>query len=126
VVEALRDKEVKTFKIVLKGKDGKTTTDNKLLHPEKTSLKGTEFTGLTREEKLKAKISNGIKVSKVGDAFRKVNVPVGFIITQIDKKPVYTLADVKNALENNKEVALLSGINPDGSKGYYAIPLGDK
>lgn len=126
VVEALRGKEIKSFKVILKGKDGKTTTENKLVNPEKSSLKGTEFSGLTREEKMKAKIANGIKVSKVGDAFRKVNVPSGFIITHIDKKPVYTVGDVKKALEENKEVALLSGINPDGTKGYYAVPLGDK
>ncbi|MBI3232983.1 MAG: Do family serine endopeptidase [Bacteroidetes bacterium] len=125
-VEAKRGSESKLFSVILKGKDGKTSTENKLVTPEKASLKGTEFSGLTREEKMKAKVTQGIKVSKVGDTFKKINVPQGFIITHIDKKPVYTVQDVKKSLEEKKEVALISGINPDGSKGYYAIPLDTK
>jgi serine protease Do len=125
-VEAKRGSESKLFDVILKGKDGKTTTENKLVNPEKTSLKGTEFSGLTRDEKLKLKLTQGVKVSKLGDAFKKVNVPQGFVITHIDKKPVYTVQDVKKSLEEKKEVALLSGINPDGTKGYYAIPLDTK
>jgi hypothetical protein len=54
---------------------------------------------------------------------KKAGVPDGFVVTQIDKKPVSTINDVKSSLENKKGGVLLEGINPDGSKGFYGFGL---
>lgn len=122
-VKVNRGGSEKLFTVILKGKNGKTTLGSTEAKPEKSSLSGSEFSGLTRDEKLSLKIQQGVKVSKSGGALKNAGVPVGFIITAIDKKPIYTPKDVKDALENKKDVVLISGIAPDGKKSHYAVNL---
>ena len=50
-------------------------------------------------------------------------MPVGFIITAIDKKPVYSIKDIIAMLDDKKGSTLLDGIMPDGSKDAFAIRL---
>jgi len=109
---------------VLKNKEGKTG----LIKTEKVETNkalDAEFETLAREERLKLKITHGVRVKKVADKsiLKKAGVPQGFIITSIDKRPVATPSEVKLALENAGEGVLLGGINPDGSKGFYGIGL---
>jgi Do/DeqQ family serine protease len=84
-----------------------------------------EFESIPREERLKLKIANGIRIKKVGEKspLKKAGIPSGFVLTYIDKKPVATITDVKLNLEGHKGGVLLEGINPDGSKGYYGFGL---
>ena len=117
------NKEV-TVEAVLKNKEGKTG----LIKTEKVETNkalDAEFETVAREERLKLKITNGVRVKKVADKsiLKKAGVPQGFIITSIDKRPVATPSEVKQALENAGEGVLLGGINPDGSKGFYGIGL---
>ena len=53
-------------------------------------------------------------------------VPERFIITAIDKKPVYNVKDIKSILENKKGATLIDGILPNGSKDAFAIRLGEE
>lgn len=108
----------------LKNREGKTG----FLKTEKVETNkalDAEFETVSRDERLKLKISNGVRVKKVADKslLKKAGVPAGFIITTIDKRPVNTPAEVKSALEDKTEGVLLGGINPDGSKGFYGIGL---
>lgn len=108
----------------LKSKEGKTT----LVKTEKTEsnkILDCEFESIPREERLKLKISNGIRIKKVGEKspLKKAGIPNGFVVTSIDKNPVSTLTDVKLSLEDHKGGVLIEGINPDGSKGYYGFGL---
>ncbi len=122
-VTAIRKGKEQVFTVTLKGKNGQTSIPDATAKTEKASLKGSEFSALTREEKTQAKIANGVKVLKAGDALKKVNLPAGFIITHIDGKQMFTPADVKKSLIEKKEVAVIKGVNADGTKGYYAVPL---
>ena len=108
----------------LKSKEGKTA----LVKAEKTEsnkILDCEFESIPREERLKLKISNGIRIKKVGEKspLKKAGIPNGFVVTSIDKNPVSTLTDVKLSLEDHKGGVLIEGINPDGSKGYYGFGL---
>lgn len=120
----LRNNKEVTVEAVLKNKEGKTG----LIKTEKVETNkalDAEFETVSREERLKLKITNGVRVKKVADKsiLKKAGVPQGFIITSIDKRPVATPSEVKLALENAGEGVLLGGINPDGSKGFYGIGL---
>jgi Do/DeqQ family serine protease len=123
-VTVLRDGKEKDCIVTLKSLDGKTniSTVEKI---DVNKVIDTEFETLPREERLKLKIANGIKIKKVGtkSPMKKAGVPDGFVVTQIDKKPVATINDVKSSLENKKGGVLLEGINPDGSKGFYGFGL---
>jgi Do/DeqQ family serine protease len=120
----MRNNKEVTLEAVLKNKEGKTG----LIKTEKVETNkalDAEFETVAREERLKLKITNGVRVKKVADKsiLKKAGVPQGFIITSIDKRPVATPSEVKQALENAGEGVLLGGINPDGSKGFYGIGL---
>ncbi|MFN9115495.1 MAG: Do family serine endopeptidase [Bacteroidota bacterium] len=118
-----KNKEI-TLEATLKNKEGKA----EILKTEKTESNkafDAEFETVSRDERLRLKISNGVRVKRSSEksVLKKAGVPDGFIITSIDKKPVATPSEVKNALENAGEGVLLGGIKPDGSKGFYGIPL---
>ncbi|MBP9187779.1 MAG: trypsin-like peptidase domain-containing protein, partial [Bacteroidia bacterium] len=120
----LRNNKELSFVATLKNKDGKTD----IVKTEKVELNkalDAEFETVNREDRLRLKISNGVRVKKVADKsiLKKAGVPVGFIITSIDKRPVATPSEVKTALDNATEAVLLGGVNPDGTKGFYGIGL---
>ncbi len=120
----MRNNKELSFVAILKNKDGKTD----IVKTEKVELNkalDAEFETVNREDRLRLKISNGVRVKKVADKsiLKKAGVPVGFIITSIDKRPVATPSEVKMALDNATEAVLLGGVNPDGSKGFYGIGL---
>lgn len=126
-VLVLRDGKEKEFEVLLKNKDGKTglvKTDK----VETDKALNSEFESVSRDERLKLKIGNGVRLKKADEksVLKKAGIPNGFIIISIDKKPVYTPSDVKRALSDKKGGVLLEGVNPDGSKGYYGFGLDDK
>ncbi|MES2688753.1 MAG: PDZ domain-containing protein, partial [Bacteroidota bacterium] len=121
-----RNNKEMTLEATLKNREGKTgfLTTEKV---ENNKALDAEFETVSRDERLKLKISNGVRVKKVAEKsiLKKAGVPVGFIITSIDKRPVSTPAEVKSALEDKTEGVLLGGVNPDGSKGFYGVGLGN-
>ncbi|MFN4082825.1 MAG: Do family serine endopeptidase [Bacteroidia bacterium] len=126
-IRFIRKGTEREVEVVLKNREGKTEI-TKTEKVESNKVLDTEFETITRDERLKHRISSGIKVKKVGEksVLKKAGVPNGFIVTHIDKKPVSTLTEVKVSLEGKKGGVLLEGINPDGSKGYYGFGLEEK
>ncbi len=123
-VVVLRDGKEKEFMVTLKNRDGKTTI-GRVEKTETNKVLDSEFESISRDERLKLRISNGVRVKHVGEKseMKKAGVPNGFILISIDKVPVNTVSEVKAAFENKKGGVLLEGINPDGSKGYYGFGL---
>lgn len=112
------------FTAILKNKDGKTNV-TMVEKVETNKVLDCEFESISREERLKLKISNGVRIKIIGEKspLKKAGIPNGFVLTSIDKKPIGTITDVKLNLENHKGGVLVEGINPNGSKGYYAFGL---
>jgi len=126
-VTVVRDGKEKEIEVILKNKEGKTgIIRTEKIESEKVA--GNEFETVSREERLTLKIANGVRL-KTADSksvLKKNGIPNGFIITTIDKMPMSTPTDVKNALANKKGGVLVEGINPDGSRGYYGFGLDGK
>ncbi len=127
MVTVSREGKEKLFEVILKNKEGKIGII-KSERVENDKVLNSEFESITRDERLKLKIANGVRLKKADEkiVIKKAGVPNGFIIVSIDKKPVYTPSDVKRALTDKKGGVLLEGVNPDGSKGYYGFGLEDK
>ena len=126
-VIVLRDGKEKDFEVILKNKNGEIgIVKSEKIETDKAL--NSEFETLSREDRLKLKIGNGVRLKKADEksVLKKAGIPNGFIIISIDKKLVYTPTDVKNALKDKKGGVLLEGINPDGSKGYYGFGLDSK
>jgi len=117
-----RDGKERTIEVTLKSLEGKT----EMVKGEKLEINKVldcEFESISREERLKMHIPNGVRVKKVGEksVLKRVGVPEGFIITAIEHKMVNTPADVKTMLENKKGGTLMEGIRSDGAKGLFAF-----
>lgn len=123
VITYSRDNKIKTADVILKNENGKTTIESVAeVKAETGKALGAEFTSIDKQTKTKYKIQNGVKVAKVGAGkIKNAGILEGFIITHIDKKPIYTVGDVTSAFVNKKGGIMIEGINPDGSKGYYAF-----
>ena len=110
--------------MILKSLEGKT----EIVRTEKVEsnkVLDSEFESLTRDERLKLHITNGVRIKKVGEKsiLKKAGVPNGFIVISVDKKPVSSVSEIKSSLEDKKGGTLLEGVNPDGSKGYYGFGI---
>lgn len=110
---------------ILKNREGTTEILKKSETADKAmAIKGIELEKITTADKDKYEIKNGVKISKItSGAFKNARVPQGFIITHIDKKPIYTLTEAQRLLQNKAGGVLIEGVNPDGSEGVYGLKL---
>lgn len=117
-----RKGEQKTLTATLKGLDGKEST-SVADKSEVNTFKGATFSTISKEDKDKLGIKNGVKVESVGSGPFKGKLPAGFVITKIDKQSVYSVQNVKTILENAEGAVLIEGKNPDGSDHVVGLKL---
>ena len=110
--------KVRDISVTLKNKNGGT----EFVKTEKGTALGAEFEVLSKEEKAKLKITNGIKVSRVdGGRLRTYGIKEGFIITEVNGKAINTIDELKAAFDSGNGRMMIRGIYPDGTKAYYSF-----
>lgn len=113
----------KDLNIVLKNKDGNTNVI-KREEADIFHILGATFVTLNAGEKQKLRIPNGVKISKLDNGkMKSAGIKEGFIVTSIDKKPVKTVDDIKNALYGKQGGVLIEGVYPNGMRAYYGFGL---
>ncbi|MFI5164397.1 MAG: Do family serine endopeptidase [Bacteroidia bacterium] len=113
----------KLLSLTLKSKDGGTMT-SKAGKSEVVSILGANFEAVSASDMKRLGIGGGVKISSLdGGKLRSAGIKEGFIITDIDKKKISSLEDVKSALENKEGGVLIEGIYTNGMKAYYAFGL---
>lgn len=122
-ITVLRAEKEKTFDVVLQSKEGKTKIE--MTEPKETKkVLGLTLENLSREEKVERKTRSGVKVVDVERGpFKEKGLTAGFIITKIDKQPVFTTQDVKRRLENAKGAVLVEGLTESGKPEALAIQI---
>jgi serine protease Do len=82
---------------------------------------GIEVETILPEEKIKFKISGGVRVKNIlkGKIYSYTSIHEGFIITKVNGNPVNTTEDFIKELEGKKEGIMLEGIYPGYSGVYY-------
>ncbi|WP_027003524.1 Do family serine endopeptidase [Hugenholtzia roseola] len=85
---------------------------------------GAEVAALTDDEAERFG-RKGLKVKELKDGkFKEAQIPEGFVITHIDKKPVTTPAELVGLLrENTGGGLLIEGFFPNGRRGFFAIGI---
>lgn len=117
-LDVKRDDRVRPYSVTLKNKNGSTS----IVKTERVSVAGAEFEVLSKEEKTKLKIENGVKVTAVdGGILRSYGIKEGFIITDINSKPMNTVDDIKTALETRNGRTTIKGIYPDGTRAFFSF-----
>ncbi|MGB1038944.1 MAG: S1C family serine protease, partial [Bacteroidia bacterium] len=122
-VTVIRNGKEKVISATLLSKDGEKEINTEIVREEKKVL-GAVVENISRDERMKLKIRNGVKIAKLGNGLLKEGgIPTGFVITAIDKSPVYTTKDVENALKEKNGAVLIEGVTSDGAKEAYAIRI---
>lgn len=112
-----RKNERKHFKVTLRNRHG----DTQIVRDD-ASVLGAAFEPVSNEEKRTLKIDNGIKVSKVDSGkLKEAGLSKGFIITHVNKKPIYEVNDLRREIGNAKGGILIEGIYPNGELGYFVF-----
>jgi serine protease Do len=116
-VIVIRNNEKKPFNVTLRNKHGDTE-----IVRDKLSVLGAEFVTVTDSEKEKLEINSGIKITKLDKGkLKTLGMKEGFIITHVNKKPIYEVKDFRKEISNAKGGILVEGIYPNGEPAYFVF-----
>jgi serine protease Do len=116
-VIVIRNNEKKPFNVTLRNKHGDTE-----IVRDKLSVLGAECVTVTDSEKEKLEINSGIKITKLDKGkLKTLGMKEGFIITHVNKKPIYEVKDFRKEISNAKGGILVEGIYPNGEPAYFVF-----
>ncbi|WP_346854225.1 Do family serine endopeptidase [uncultured Draconibacterium sp.] len=119
-VVVLRDNEKKQFTVTLRNRHG----DTEIVRDNITVL-GAEFESVSESVKQNLKIQNGIMISNLNKGkLKDAGLEKGFIITSVNKKPIYEVSDFKREVGNARGGILVEGIYPNGEPAYFVFGVG--
>jgi S1-C subfamily serine protease len=123
VVGVSRDGVEKTFKVTLRNRDGNTSlvkSETKDVMP----MLGAKMQVASADVLRKLGIDHGVQVTELGDGLlRNAGIREGYVITEIDKKPIRSIDDLSQILSNKSGGVLLEGIYPNRVRAYYGFGL---
>ena len=116
-VEVKRNGDRKQFSVTLRNKHGDTQ-----VVLDRAVVLGATFESLNNNEKQKLNIDFGIQVTKLNKGkLKDAGISEGFIITHVNKKPMYELNDFKREIGNGKGGILVEGVYPNGEVAYFVF-----
>jgi S1-C subfamily serine protease len=116
-VEVKRKGKMKQYNIVLRNLEGGTNII-------KTSdyLLGARFDKLTKADKEKYQISNGLIITDIKPGMlADLGFKEGYIITRINNTKITSVSDISRVSETGEEISSIQGITPDGMEFSYRI-----
>ncbi len=116
-----RNGKQKEVLVTLKNVNG----DTKIIKSEIIKLYGASLKEISFDDKQKLRLKYGVKITDMEDGlFKNAGIKKGFIITMINRRPVYTAEDVKLILSSIKNGGvLLEGYYPNGISAYYTFSI---
>ncbi len=122
-LEIKRKGKILTKTVKLQNRRGETklmSSDSQ----EIISYLGADFEEVSPEEKQRLRINNGLKIIRLQDgALLNAGVQKGFIITAVNRQPIYTVSDIEKSLSGQNGGVLIEGIYPNGMQAYYGIGI---
>lgn len=120
-ITLLRDGNNKTVNVTLKNKSGTTNIVTREANGYMEEI-GAQLDKISGDDKSEHQVRHGVKVTDLRNGkFKNAGITKGFIITHIDKNPVYTPQDVQSALNNRQDAALIEGVDSYGKRKAFAI-----
>ncbi len=114
-----RDNKIHDSYLTLTNREG--TTEILKRETYKSESLGADFEVISKVEKEKLGITNGVRIVKVGNGLiRRLSLSEGFVITSINKVGVSTPEEVVEILEKIRGRVIIEGITSSGQRGYYS------
>ncbi|MCS6824307.1 MAG: trypsin-like peptidase domain-containing protein [Cytophagaceae bacterium] len=114
-----RDNKIQEAVLTLTNREGTTDILKRELYTSESL--GADFEAVSKVEKDKLKISNGVRIVNVRSGLiRRLGLSEGFIITSINRVPVSKPEEVVDILEKIKGRVTIEGITNNGQRGYYS------
>jgi S1-C subfamily serine protease len=112
-----RNGDRKQFTVTLRNKHG----DTQIVRDNVTIL-GASFETVGNNDKRNLEIEYGIKVAKLEKGkLKDAGLNEGFIITHVNKKPIYEVNDFKREIGNARGGILVEGVYPNGELAYFVF-----
>lgn len=118
-VIVIRNGKRKQFNVTLRNRHGDTqiVRDNLI-------VLGAEFEPVNNKDKQNLEINFGIKIIALNKGkLKEAGLREGFIITYVNKKPIYEVNDFKREIGNARGGILVEGLYPDGELAYYVFGI---
>ncbi|MBN2272756.1 MAG: Do family serine endopeptidase [Bacteroidales bacterium] len=116
-----RKDKMKQFDVVLRNLQGDTKV---VKNGTFDTILGAKIVELDNDEKEKLGLKYGVKVAGLQDGkLKSEGVKEGFIITQVNNKPVYSVTELNRIIKSVKGGVYIEGIYPNGMVAYYAFGL---
>lgn len=123
-VTVLRKGDEKILTARLRNKEGKTEIIKNEVIKENLSAGGADFANISKEDKGKLGVQNGVALKKIGaGSFKDAGIPEGFVIIKVDKKPVFTAQELKRVLDSKKGGILIEGVDKNGKEAAFGIRM---
>ncbi len=120
-VVAKRNGKTKQFEVTLRNLQGQTSY---VSGSSSDDILGAKFENINQQEKTRLGIKYGVKVAELHPGkLRSEGVKEGFIITQVNNKPVYSIVELEKIIKGTRGGVFIEGIYPNGVVQYYAIGL---
>jgi serine protease Do len=119
VITVDRSGEETEVKVLLKSKNNSLGVVNNV---ESLDVLGADLGELSEGDRRRLNVKGGVKVIRLRDGKLKAQkLETGFVITSVDKRPVYSLAEFKAALDGKRGQVLLEGFDKEGEKAFFKI-----
>lgn len=116
-----RDGKLKQYEVVLRNLEGNTEIVKK---SDVIEVLGASFEPLSDREKRYLGVRNGLKVTSVKPGkLMKVGIKEGFILLSVNKKPVNSVKDITEILDDTEGGVIIEGLDSSGSRSYYAFGM---
>jgi len=120
-VTVKRKGNLKQFEVKLRNLKGDTSVVKAGTYE---TILGAKFIDLEDREKSKLGIKNGVKISEVQEGkLKTAGVRPGFVVTQINNKPVTSVEELGKIINSIKGGVYLEGVYQNGEVAYYAFGL---
>ena len=117
-VDVKRDNKRQQFNVTLRNKLG----DTSIITAEDNNFLGAKFETITQQDQTRLRINRGIRITDVGKGkFKDAGVKNGFIITDVNKRPVSSIDDLRQIISNAKGGILIEGVYSNGERAYFVF-----
>ena len=113
----------KSFNVTLRNREGSTSiVKNEIA--DVAPMLGAKMQVASGELLRKLGVDHGVQVTELGDGLlSRAGIREGYVITEIDKKPIRSIEELSKILSTKSGGILLEGIYPNKVRAYYGFGI---